>query len=484
MATTDELKKDGSTVKPGAVSPNQITKGFAPNGVGDTASLDSRVSQIPSGAGTSMAAPGTTTTTPATRQANPAAVGFGGADEGVIPGTRAVMNGFADDANRNIKEGNYGALAGNTIKATATMPFALAADAARPVTSRLEGVGRGFYNAASTLFGGSERAGNTAPAVTPAAPAVMAPAAANPYASVTPEQGAAMAKVNAGTAPATATPAAPANPNLVTRVGNSYSGGPNISGDIELAGTRGGVISAQNNQAAENLARAGGQTRGFGPSGAIRGGGQVSSMDTSAGYAADLKQLAGIEAAKAQQNASMRDQENYAAMKAGHMSQKTYQAILARNQTDAITRRGQDIQASSVGFANKLAQEKLGLDKAKDGRDATAAGFTSRSAKRVEDLQSAYESAKPEDKAGIAEQLRVLTGKDKAATYKVAAGGQQLDANGMPYKVPDQIYNEQTGEVKRLDQRDKPALPAGMVKQVGTSNGKPVYEDANGKRHS
>lgn len=286
----------------------------------------------------------------------------------------------------------------------------------------------------------------------------MAPAAANPYASVTPEQGAAMAKVNAGTAPATATPAAPANPNLVTRVGNSYSGGPNISGDIELAGTRGGVISAQNNQAAENLARAGGQTRGFGPSGAIRGGGQVSSMDTSAGYAADLKQLAGIEAAKAQQNASMRDQENYAAMKAGHMSQKTYQAILARNQTDAITQRGQDIQASSVGFANKLAQEKLGLDKAKDGRDATAAGFTSRSAKRVEDLQSAYESAKPEDKAGIAEQLRVLTGKDKAATYKVAAGGQQLDANGMPYKVPDQIYNEQTGQV--LQQGQSQAAPA------------------------
>lgn len=309
--------------------------------------------------------------------------------------------------------------------------------------NQLAAITRGFSGASAGLTAADAQQSAPAIAAPPgAAVAATTPADTNPYASVTPEQGAAMAKVNAVSTPA-ATPAAPVNPNLVTRVGNSYSGGPNISGDIELAGTRGGMISAQNNQAAENLARAGGQTRGFGPSGAIRGGGQVSSMDTSAGFAADQKQLADIQTTKAEQNASMQSQADYAAMKAGYINPKAYQAILARNQADATARRGQDIQSTSVGFTNKLAQEKLGLEKAKDGRDATAAGFTSRAAKRVEDLQAAYESAKPEDKAGIAEQLRVLTGGAKAAQdeYIMANGGQMIDPGG-------EQFNPSTGKME------------------------------------
>lgn len=348
----------------------------------------------------------------------------------------------------------------------ANLPSVINAPVAIPIAKTVnaglqEGAQANQLAAATRWFSGAS-AGLTAADAQQSAPAIAAlpgaavaattPAAANPYASVTPEQGAAIAKVNAGTAPATATPAAPANPNLVTRVGNSYSGGPNISGDIELAGTRGGVISAQNNQAAENLARAGGQTRGFGPSGAIRGGGQVSSMDTSAGYAADLKQLAGIEAAKAEQNANLQGQADYAAMKAGHISKKAYQEIQARNQTDATARRGQDMQATSAGFASKLAQDKLGLEKAKDGRDATSAGFATRSAQRIEALQTAYESAKPEDKAGIAEQLRVLTGKDKPTQWKGFALQGATDAMGNKTEGVLASVNEQTGEVKRMDQ--------------------------------
>jgi hypothetical protein len=43
------------------------------------------------------------------------------------------------------------------------------------------------------------------------------------------------------------------------------------------------------------------------------------------------------------------------------------------------------------------------------------------------------------------------------------------------------VLNNQTGQF--VDQpAAAPKLPPGMTRQVGTSGGKPVYEDANGKR--
>ena len=258
-------------------------------------------------------------------------------------------------------------------------------------------------------------------------------------------------------------------PNGVT----SYSG-ENVSGDINLAGNRGGVISAQNNQAAENLARAGGQTRGFGPAGAIRGGGQVSSTDTSAGYAADLKQLAGIDAAKAEQNANMQAQadyaQNFALQQRGFGGSRAALQMLAQNKNNAVTKRGQDMQARDARDSNKLAQENQKLAVAKDGREATAAGFTSRSAGRIEALQASYEAAKPEDRAAIAEQLRVMTGKDKPSQWKALALQGATDSMGNQTEGVLAAVNEQTGEVKRLD-HGQGAAPAAAPKPGEARNG-------------
>lgn len=235
-----------------------------------------------------------------------------------------------------------------------------------------------------------------------------------------------------------------------------YSGG-NISGDVSMTDASGAPIR--------------GNTRG------------ISSMDTSAGYAEDLKQLAEIDKAKAEQNTNIQGQADYAAMRAGQISPKAYQAILAANKADQTTRRGQDVQAGATRANYQLAQDRLGLEKAKDSRDATAAGFSTRAAGRLETLYAAYETAKPQDKAGIAEQLRVLTGKDKPAQWKAIALQGSTDSMGNKTESVLAGVNEQTGEVRRLDQGGAAALPPGMVKQVGTSNGKPVYEDANGKQH-
>ena len=125
-----------------------------------------------------------------------------------------------------------------------------------------------------------------------------------------------------------------------------------------------------------------------------------------------------------------------------------------------------------------LAQGEFGLKR-------EAAGFQTRAAKRLEDLNVRYLSAKtPEERAGIAQQLRALQVKDAPARYKVAAGGQQIDANGVAYRTPDRIFNEQTGQFSDgAGAAPAPqALPPGMKRQIGTSNGRPVYEDMNGKQ--
>ena len=128
-------------------------------------------------------------------------------------------------------------------------------------------------------------------------------------------------------------------------------------------------------------------------------------------------------------------------------------------------------ESQRTNAANRLAQQRIGIDQQELGIKQTAAGFTSRSAARLESLQSAYEAAKPEDRSAIAEQLRVLTGKDKPDQFAVASGGQQVDANGMPYKTPDRVFNKSTGQFsdQGTTQAAKPAVQEGSVSEV---NGK------------
>ena len=77
----------------------------------------------------------------------------------------------------------------------------------------------------------------------------------------------------------------------------------------------------------------------------------------------------------------------------------------------------------------------------------TAQGFQTSAARQMQDLQQRYLASKdPAEQATLARQIREYQGKDAPARYKVAAGGQQIDANGVAYKVPDRVFNEQTGQ--------------------------------------
>lgn len=111
-------------------------------------------------------------------------------------------------------------------------------------------------------------------------------------------------------------------------------------------------------------------------------------------------------------------------------------------QDGATMRTSMQEQGSNTRDAgrNALTAEELGLRR-------EAQGFQTRAAAKLESLQNAYAAEKdPAKQAILARQIREFQGKEQPARYKVAAGGQQIDANGVAYKVPDRVFNEQTGE--------------------------------------
>lgn len=389
MATIDELKKkDGSAVQLGAG--NTDPGGYLPG-----ESIAGRMSRRASEAGS-----------------------------GLISGLRAV--------GRTMNLGAPGAATG--------MPFNSSAGAGRGAVPAGTPVGINQSPAALAL----------------AAPASTLPAPTLPGATLPgqPPQAVATPAVAAmGTpvaAPAGALPSVPSVPSgAIRRLGNSYSGG-NVSGDITVNGgaPTGGIISAQNNLAAENLARRYGQTSGFGPAGAIRGGGTVSSMDTSAGYAADLKQLGEIDKAKAEQNASMQAQADYAqenAMRASGLGKAARElgALRLNNQT---TRRDQDLQAADRGAIRKLAQDRLGLDTAKFGLDAQGTKVDNEQKQlSLGALRTMVDpNATPEQKAQATTQLRAISGRFPEALKHIAVTGGQQIIGGQLVTQPSTVFDPNT----------------------------------------
>lgn len=125
---------------------------------------------------------------------------------------------------------------------------------------------------------------------------------------------------------------------------------------------------------------------------------------------------------------------------------------------------------------NILARDEFNLKK-------EAAGFQTRAAKRLEDLQASYQSAKtPEERASIAQQMRELQVKDAPAEWGVHVTPSIKNADGSTTEGSVYRFNKATGQTERVDGAGQPALPPGMKRQIGTSNGRPVYEDMNGNQ--
>lgn len=293
----------------------------------------------------------------------------------------------------------------------------------------------------------------------------------------------------APTATAPPAPAAAPGPGDVTRVGNSYSG-TNVSGDISINGQaqrNGGQVSAQNMAAGDALAQrsqqesmsrvSAQQPAGFAPSGMTAPTVRHSGNDW---QSRNELRNAQVSASSIMNNGGKWDQHKgvsperayAAALEGADIAARAAQpgvdvATLRENagmqregmqQTGATTRTGMQEQGANTRDAGRaaLARDEFGLMK-------DAAGFQTRAAKRLEDLQASYQSAKtPEERAGIARQLRELQGKGDGnlrENFMTVGGGQEWDAQaGVMRNVPQRLVDLRSGQ--EVSGQQAPAQPA------------------------
>ena len=311
------------------------------------------------------------------------------------------------------------------------------------------------------------------------------PARQDPANPMKPEQGASAALASPVNAAKEVRPG-------IYRQGNSFSDTP----EGAAAGARPAPISAQNMAAADQLAarhQSNPLVQAAQPQQPVNQ--NMTPADTGQGYGYGLLNSNRI----AQRNAMMDVQQ----LKPG--SGKALAALL-QQQTDAPKfglerdkmaqageesaadrlQRGQELSARLGESAadRALRGEELADNRLTSAAKREALGIETGAAKQLADLRTAYMNAKtPEEQAAVAAKLNALQGKTTQDEYMAVSAGQSVDpATGLAVKAPDMIVNKRTGQPVQGQAKAQAALPAGMVRQVGTSGGKPVYEDANGKR--
>ena len=380
---------------------------------------------------------------------------------GFMPGTRAVFNESGKAIGDLAKQGRYGAAAGETARAALAYVPAVADDliggAVRTVAPAIADAGKQFLG-----MGDGAVAANAAQAVAPAPKPQAAPVAAAP---TVPSAAATPAPSPAPSQDVQAGPPMSASSSVV-RNGNSYSGS-NIAGDVTFRNPDGSV---RRSGGSVSTLPAGaspmGPAAGFVPGGISTQNMGAADALASREYAASMGRLMAsgqiaAPAAGPSMNLSggtfgFRRDRNIVADERGAQTRFAY-----GQGTDPASRaRSAQLQQAAMQEAGALARagiQEQGANARETGRNAiaqgeldmkrTAAGFQIRAAQQLENLQNAYATETDATKrAELARQIREIQGKDQPARFKVAAGGQQIDANGVAYKVPDRVFNEQTGE--------------------------------------
>ena len=125
------------------------------------------------------------------------------------------------------------------------------------------------------------------------------------------------------------------------------------------------------------------------------------------------------------------------------------------------------------------------LEQQKINQAGESQGFANRAAGQSEQLRNVLldPNATPEQRSVAQRNLAALSGNTEDARKNVVTlgGGQEWDAQANAMRnVPQRAIDLRTGQ--EIGGQQGAAMPPGMTKQVGTSNGRPVYEDAKGNR--
>lgn len=125
---------------------------------------------------------------------------------------------------------------------------------------------------------------------------------------------------------------------------------------------------------------------------------------------------------------------------------------------------------------------RVGIEQQRLQGEAEARGFKTRAQRQEEQLRNTLldPNATPQQKQQAQQSMRAIRGDADPSPWKVTVTPAIKNADGSTTQGSIIRHNGVTGEVQQVDAAA--GLPPGMTKQVGTSGGKPVYEDANGRR--
>lgn len=150
-------------------------------------------------------------------------------------------------------------------------------------------------------------------------------------------------------------------------------------------------------------------------------------------------------------------------------------------QQGATTRTGMQEQGANAraGARNALDNEELALKR-------EAQGFQTRAAQQQEQLRNVLLDPKstPEQRAVAQRNLAALSGKTAADRMQTVTLPDTTNEMGQVVRGGQALVRVlEDGSVQQVPiGAQQPALPPGMKRQIGTSNGRPVYEDMNGNR--
>ncbi|OGA63070.1 MAG: hypothetical protein A2710_26595 [Burkholderiales bacterium RIFCSPHIGHO2_01_FULL_64_960] len=477
QAESDALARKQAAAAPAPVAPATAATTTSPSPAATPSisqSLDQRVGQIPTGGQTAPKADGSQNSfanTETGRNLSNIASALPGSLGGAIPAvakTGGAISSGIDAATRLLNAG-AGAAAISAIPSSA---------AAQSPTSSGAGAGRGMTNP---------------PAVDPSAPSPMAPAAA------------AAASAPSSTGPATTSD--------VTRVGNSYSG-TNVAGDItvngrapgggfmntgdtsaQVTGATGGMANSQSTGARDRLMAAG---TGQAPSAQVSqqnmaaadnlagrqeqsARGRLMALATGSNEAPSVQaplvrhsgndwqsrndlrnaEVSAKSITQSDQWGKGRDraatqvfQGMLAADIAARNAQPSFDASAMRENA-GLRREGMQqagetqrtgIRAEGVDAANQIARGRLSLDQ-------IAAGYTNRSAERLDRAQAELENAKtPEAQKSARERLMALSGRAPQNEWGVQVTPTTKNLDGSTTQGSVYRFNKATGETSRVDE--------------------------------
>ncbi len=194
----------------------------------------------------------------------------------------------------------------------------------------------------------------------------------------------------------------------------------------------------------------------------LMGRGAVTAQNQSAMDGIQARQDAGDQAAR---NKTQYDQEVAAANAVNKwQSERGMNArALASRRDNETARRGQDIQAGALRDSQKLAQDKFGLDKAKDGRESTASAMDWKSKQQLMDAQQEYLNAGDDPvKLKAAERKLITLGGKQGKSPTFHPGSRVKNVDGSETVTPAYVFDPSTGQAHEVQPGAQQAAPAGQ----------------------